>query len=172
MKSLVFRKSMENVRKQREMKLVTTEGRRSHLVSQPNYHTVKWFLENLPANKMNKRNVTTNKQVCLGLSVLAINKIMMYEHRYDYAKREYGDKAKICHTHLDSFIIHVKYWVVYADFAEDVETGFNISIYEVDRLLAIGENKKSDRANARQIRWKNNERICRVKTKDVYTSDR
>ena len=94
MKGLVFRKSMENVRKQREMKLVTTEGRRSHLVSEPNYHTVKWFLENLPANKMNKRNVTTNKQVCLGLSILAINKIMMYKNRYDYAKREYGDKAK------------------------------------------------------------------------------
>lgn len=172
MKGLVFRKSMENVRKQREMKLVTTEGRRSHLVSEPNYHTVKWFLENLLANKMNKRNVTTNKQVCLGLSILAINKIMMYKNRYDYAKREYGDKAKICHTHLDSFIIHAKYGVVYADFAEDVETGLNISIYEVDRLLAIRENKKSDRANARQIRWKNNERICRVKTKDVYTFDR
>ena len=86
MKSLVFRKSMENVRKQRETKLVTTEGRRSYLVSESSYHTVKWFLENLLANKMNKRNVATNKQVYLGLSIIAINKIMMYKHWYDYAK--------------------------------------------------------------------------------------
>ena len=108
------------------------DGRRSYLVSEPNYHTVKWFLENLLAKKMNKRNVTTNKQVYLGLSIIAINKIMMYKHWHDYAKREYGDKAKICHIHLDSFIIHIKYEVVYADLAEDVETIFNISIYEVD----------------------------------------
>ena len=108
------------------------DGRRSYLVSEPNYHTVKWFLENLLAKKMNKRNVTTNKQVYLGLSIIAINKIMMYKHWHDYAKREYGDKAKICHTHLDSFIIHIKYEFVYADLAEDVETIFNISIYEVD----------------------------------------
>ena len=132
MKSLVFRKSMENVRKQRETKLVTTEGRRSYLVSESNYHTVKWFLENLLANKMNKRNVATNKQVYLGLSIIAINKIMMYKHWYDYAKREYGDKAKICHTDLDSFIIHIKYGDVYADFAEDVEIS---SIYQYMKLI-------------------------------------
>ena len=139
---------------------------------EPNYHTDKWFLENLLAIKMNKINVTTNKQVYLGLSILAIKKIMIYKHWYDYAKREYGDKAKICHTDLDSFMIHVKCRVFYADFAEDVETRFNISIYEVDRRLARGENKKSDRVNERQIGWKNNERILPVKTKDVYTSDR
>ena len=48
----VFRKTMDNVRKHREIKLVTTDRRRNQLVSEPNYHTTKWFSENLLAIEM------------------------------------------------------------------------------------------------------------------------
>ena len=44
-----FAKIMENVRKHRDIKLVTTDKRRNQLVSEPNYHTIKWFSENLVA---------------------------------------------------------------------------------------------------------------------------
>ena len=47
--NVVFGKSMENVRKHEDIKLVTTERRRSYLVSKPNYHTTKFFTENLLA---------------------------------------------------------------------------------------------------------------------------
>ena len=43
MNNAVFRKAMENVRKHRDFKLVTTERRRNYLVSEPNYHTIKFF---------------------------------------------------------------------------------------------------------------------------------
>ena len=55
MNDAVFGKTMENVRKHRDIKLVTTDKRRNQLVSGPNYHTVKWFSENLLAIEIKKK---------------------------------------------------------------------------------------------------------------------
>ena len=54
MNNSVFGKTMENVRKHRDIKLVTTNKRRNQLVSESNYHTTKWFSENLVAIEMRK----------------------------------------------------------------------------------------------------------------------
>ena len=63
----VFGKTMENVRKHRDIKLVTKDKRRSQLVSLPNYHTTKWISENLLAIEMKKVKVKMNKPAYLGL---------------------------------------------------------------------------------------------------------
>ena len=63
MNNSVFGKTMENVRKHRYIKLVTTNGRRNKLVSVPNYHTTKHFSENLLAIEMRKTKVKMNKPV-------------------------------------------------------------------------------------------------------------
>ena len=70
MKNAVFGKTMENVRKHRAIKLVTTERRRNYLVSEPNYHTAKFFTENLLVIEMKKTEILINKPVHLGLSIL------------------------------------------------------------------------------------------------------
>ena len=57
MNNAVFGKTMENVRKHRDIKLVTTERRRNYLVSEPNYHTTKFFTENLLAAEMKKSQI-------------------------------------------------------------------------------------------------------------------
>ena len=75
MNNSVFGKTMENVRKHRDIKLVTTDKRRNQLVSEPNYHTTKWLSESL----LKKIKVKMNKPVYLGLSVLEISKTLMYE---------------------------------------------------------------------------------------------
>ena len=67
MNNSVFGKTMENVRKHRDIKLVTTEERRSKLVSEPNYHITRDFSENLLAIEMKKTKVTMNKSVYFGL---------------------------------------------------------------------------------------------------------
>ena len=54
MNNAVFGKTMENVRKHRDIKLVTTDKRRNQLASEPNYHTTKYFSENLIATEMKK----------------------------------------------------------------------------------------------------------------------
>ena len=104
----VFGKTMENVRKHRDIKLVTTDKRRNQLVSEPNYHTTKYFSENLLAIEMKKTKVKMNKPVYLGMSILDISKTLMYEFWYDYIKPKYQNNAKVCYMDTGSFIIDIK----------------------------------------------------------------
>ena len=79
MNNSVFGKTMENVRKHRDIKLVTTDERRNKLVSEPNYHTTKQFSENLLAIEMKKTKVKMNKPVYLYMSISDISRKLMYE---------------------------------------------------------------------------------------------
>ena len=142
MNNAAFGKTMENVRKHKDIKLVTTDKRRNRLVSEPNYHTTKWFSENLLAIEMKKAKVKMKKPIYLGLSILEISKTFMYEFLYDYMKPKYGDNVKLCYMDTDSFIMHIKTEDFYEDIANDVEKRFDTSIYEVNRPLPTGQNKK------------------------------
>ena len=95
MNNSVFGKTMENVRKHRDIKLVTTEKRRLKLVSKPHYHTTKHFSENLIAIEMKKTKIKMNKPIYLGASILDISKTHMYKFWYDYLKLKYNDKVKL-----------------------------------------------------------------------------
>ena len=92
----VFGKTMENVRKHRDIKLVTIDKKRHKLVSEPNYHTMKCISENLSIIKMKKTKAKMNKPIYLGLPMLHIGKILMYEFWYDYMKPKYNDNVKLC----------------------------------------------------------------------------
>ena len=74
---------MENLRKHRNIKLVATLRRRDYLLSEPNYHTTKFFTENVSAIVMKKTEALMDKPVCLGLAILELNKILMYDFWYD-----------------------------------------------------------------------------------------
>ena len=78
MNNAVFGKTMENIRKHRDIKLVTTDKRRNQLASEPNYHTTKYFSENLIAIETEKTKVKMNKPIYLGMSILDISKTLMY----------------------------------------------------------------------------------------------
>ena len=77
MNNAVFGKAMENVRKHRDIKLVTTDKRGNQLVFEPYYHTAKWFSENLLAIEMKKSKVKMNKPIYLGLPILEISKTLI-----------------------------------------------------------------------------------------------
>ena len=153
MNNAVFGKTMENVRKHRDIKLVKTDCKRNKLVSEPNYHTMKLIAENLSIIEMKKVKVKMNKPIYLGLSILEISKIIIYEFWYDYMKRIYGDMVKLCYTDTDSLVMTIKTKDFYKDIAQDVQERFNTSNYSVDRPLPKGKNKKSNRFNEGWIRW-------------------
>ena len=143
MNNAVFGKPMENVRKHRDIKLVTTDKRRNQLASEPNYHTTKYFSKNLIPIEMKKTKVKMNKPIYLGMSILDISKTLMYEFWYDYIKPKYGDRAKLCYTDTDSFIIHIITENFFEDIAGDVEIWFDASNYDKNdkRPLPTGMNK-------------------------------
>ena len=144
MNNSVFGKTMENVRKHRDIKLVTTEKRRIKLVSEPNYHTTKQFSENLLAIEMKKAKVKINKPLYLGISILDISKTLMYEFWYDYLRPKYSDKAKLCHMDIDSFVVNIFTEDFFEDINSDFERWFDTSNYDQNdkRPLQIGVNKK------------------------------
>ena len=95
MNNAVFGKTMENVRKHSDIKLVTTERRRNYLISEPNY---KLFHRTSISNRNEKKEILMNKPVYLGLSILVLSKILLYEFWYDYVKPKYGKKNQNCVT--------------------------------------------------------------------------
>ena len=143
MNNAVFGKTMENIRKHRDIKIVTTDKKRNKIVSEPNYHTMNYISEDLSIIEMNKTKVKMNKPMYLGLSILDISKILMYKFWYDYTKPKYGNRAKLCYMDTDSFIMSIiKTYDFYKDIANDVEKRFDTSNYECNRPLPIGKNKK------------------------------
>ena len=102
----------------------------------------RFFSKNLLAIEMKKTQVIMNKLVYLGLSRLDISKVEMYEFWYDYLKPKYNDKAKMCYINTDSFIVHIKTEDIYNDISEDIETRFDTSNHNVNRLLPMRKSKK------------------------------
>ena len=135
---------MENVTKHRDIKLVTSDVKRNKLVSKPNYYTTKRFSEYLLAIEMKKTKVKINKPVYLGMSILDISRTLMYKFWYDYIKSKYEDRAELCYTDTDSFIVHIIPEDFFVDISDDVERWFDTSNYDEDdkRPLPIGKNKK------------------------------
>ena len=78
------------------------------------------------------------------MSILDISKTLMYEFWYDYIRQKYGDRAKLCYTGTDSFIIYIKTEDIFEDISNDVERWFDTSNYNKNdkRLLLVGKNKK------------------------------
>ena len=142
MDNAVFGKTMENVRKHRDIKLVKTGKKRNKLVSEPNYHTMKLIDNNLAIIEMRKVKVKMNKPIYLGLSILDISKITMYEFWCDYVKSKYEDIARLCYMDTDSFVVNIKTKDFYKDIAENVKERFDTSNYIYDRPLPTGNNKK------------------------------
>ena len=145
MNNLVFGKMMENIRKHRNIGLVTTEEKYLRMVTKPNFKSGVLFGENLMGCEMGKIKVVMNKPIYLGQAILDLSKIMMYEFHYDYMVPKYGlDKLKLCYMDTDSLVYEIKTEDFYTDIADDVEEMFDTSGYDNKdaRPLPIGKNKK------------------------------
>ena len=102
--NFVFGKTMENLRKHRDIKLVTADEKRSKLGTKLSYN--KTVLRKFVGNRNEKKTkAKMNKPVYLGMSTLDISKTLMYKFWYDYIK--YEDRATLRYTNADSFIVRI-----------------------------------------------------------------
>ena len=94
MRNAAFGKTIQNVRSEKDIKLVATDVQRNKLVSQPNFYSSKYFSENLLAVEMRKIKVNMNKPIYLGMIILDVSKIPMYEFLYNYLRPRYKENIK------------------------------------------------------------------------------
>ena len=136
-------------------------------VSEPNYHTTRRFPENLLAIEMKKAKVKMNKHVYLGMSILDISKTLMYKFWYNYTKPKHEDRAKLCYTDTDSFIIHIISEDFFIDISDDVERWFDTFNYDENdkRSLLIGKNKKVIRLFKDELGAKAIKEFCALRAK-------
>ena len=144
MNNSVFGKTMENIRKHRNIKLVNNEKEYLKNVMKPNFKSGTLLGPDLMGCEMGKIKVVMNKPVYLGQAILDLSKTIMYEFHYNYMIPKYGDRLKLCYMDTDSLIYSIKTEDFYSDISPDVESRFNTSGYPNDgsRPLPIGKNKK------------------------------
>ena len=138
-----FGKTMENIRKHRDIKLVKNREEYLKAVMKPNFKSGTLFGPNLMGCEMGKIKVVMNKPVYLGQAILDLSKIVMYQFHYDYMKRKYDDDSlTLCYMDADSLIYDIATDDFYKDIANDVADRFDTSGYNPYRPLPVGLNKK------------------------------
>ena len=148
----VFGKTMENIRKHRNIKLVTSREAYLKAVMKPNFKCVL-FGENLMGCEMGKIKVIMNKPVYLGQEILDLSKVVMYEFHYDYMKQKYPEGLTLCYMDTDSLIYDIETDDFYKDIAEDVKDRFDILLYDAQTwsLLVFLLETRSDQILAKLI---------------------
>ena len=141
MNNSVFGKTMENIRKREDIKLVTNEKQLSKLTSKPTFINSKIFNENLVAVHKIKESLTLNRPAYVGMCILALSKTLMYDFHYNFVKNKYGNKAKLLFTDTDSLTYEIEAEDVYSDFWNHKDM-FDNSDYPSNHQFYDSTNKK------------------------------
>ena len=141
MNNSVFGKTMENIRKRVDVRLVTSKEKLLKLASKPTYVSSKIFNENLVAVHKIKETLTMNRPAYIGMCILDLSKTLMYDFHYNYIKHKYGNKAKLLFTDTDSLTYEIETKDAYKDFFKD-KSKFDNSDYPENSPYFNKTNKK------------------------------
>ena len=141
MNNSVFGKTMENLRKRVNVRLVTDKEKLLKLSSKPSYVSSKIFNENLVAVHKIKETLLMNRPAFVGACILDLSKTFMYDFHYNYIKCKYGDKAKLLFTDTDSLTYEIETPDAYADFIQNKDI-FDNSDYNKKSPFYFDHNKK------------------------------
>ena len=141
MNNAVFGKTMENIRKRVDIRLVTSEKQMIKISSKPTFVSSKIFDENIVAVRRVKESLLMNKPIYVGMSILDISKSLMYEFHYNHIKAKYGSKARLLFTDTDSLCYEIETKDVYEDFWSNKHL-FDFSGYDKGSKYWDDTNKK------------------------------
>ena len=141
MNNSVFGKTMENIRKRVDARLVTDENKLLKMAAKPTYVSSKIFNENLVAVHKIKETLTLDRPAYLGMCILDLSKTLMYDFHYNYIKQKYDSKAKLLFTDTDSLTYEIETNDVYQDFWNNKDK-FDNSDYSQDSQYFDKTNKK------------------------------
>ena len=140
MNNSVFGKTMENLRKRVDVRLVTDEKKLDTLTSKPTFVSSKIFNENLMIHKI-KETLTLNRPAYVGMCILDLSKTLMCDFHYNYIKKKYNNKARLLFTDMDSLTYEIEAEDVYKDFWNDKDM-FDNSDYPESSPYYCNANKK------------------------------
>jgi hypothetical protein len=142
MNNSVFGKTMENLRKRVVVKLVRSseEDRLRKLIAKPNYARCKIFDDDLAALHMHKTSLCLNRPIYVGMSILDLSKLLMYDFSYNKVKNKNGDRATLLYTDTDSLLMHIETEDIYTDITADPNE-YDTSDYPDDHPLHSTRNK-------------------------------
>ena len=141
MNNSVYGKTMENIRKRVDVRLITDDKQLLKISSKPTYVSCKIFNKNLVAVHKIKETLTLNKPSYLGMCILDLSKTLMYDFHYNYIKNKYGNKSKLLFTDTDSLCYEIEANDVYKDFFNDRDK-FDFSEYDKNSKYFDDFNKK------------------------------
>lgn len=138
----VFGKTMENIRKRLNMKLVTGSKRIEKLISKPEFIDRTIYSENLAAVHLSKKSILFDKPIYVGMSILDLSKCVMYEYHYDVMLKKYGlDRIKLAYMDTDSFIYEIQTDDIFVDISKMLDY-MDTSDYPKDHMCYSIKNKK------------------------------
>ena len=141
MNNSVFGKTMENIRKRVDVRLVTNKEKLLKLTAKPTYVSSKIFNENLVAVHKIKETLTMNRPAFVGACILDLSKTLIYDFHYNYIKQKYDNKAKLLFTDTDSLTYEIETHDAYADFWQNKDK-FDNSDYNTNSTFFNIDNKK------------------------------
>ena len=144
MNNSVFGKTIENIRKRQDIKLVDNRKTALKFSKRPNFERATIFDKHLIAIHMKKTKVYFNKPVYVGQAILDLSKTLMFDFHYNYIKDKYVTKAELLFTDTDSLMYSIQTEDFYKDISQDIETKFDTSDYPKEHPSGIltGVNKK------------------------------
>ena len=144
MNNSVFGKTIENIRKRQNIKIIDDRKKALKLSSRPNFDRCVIFDKHLVALHMKNTEVYFNKPVYVGQAILDLSKTLMFDFNYNYIKEKYGNKAELMFTDTDSLMFQIYTDDFYLDICPDVRDKFDTSDYPPNHKSGIltGVNKK------------------------------
>ena len=150
MNNSVFGKTMENLRKRVNVKLVNDKTKLSKLTASPSFDYFRIFSEDLAAVNLKKTKLYLNRPIYVGFSILDLSEVLMYQFHYEHMKPKYGCNAKLLFTYTDSLCYEVKTDDIYQDMLQDInlpdtsEYGQSHPLYSFANKKVLGKMKDDE----------------------------
>ncbi|CAH1106041.1 unnamed protein product [Psylliodes chrysocephalus] len=140
MNNAVFGKTMENIRKRVNIRLLTEWSGRygdEAYISKPEFKNCAIFNENLVAVELRKLQVYLNKPIYVGQAILDLAKTTIYDFHYGYMISAFGDNGSVLYTDTDSLIYEIRNQDPYEIIKRDCYTHFDTSDYPSNNIYNI-----------------------------------